>query len=83
MTARLKSEMGDQDLYDFLGAAMSNIKAVPKKSLRRAGLLVLFLVFGLLIFVVFSHMRPMLPQHIDLIGRIVTVSYTHLTLPTN
>ena len=65
--------MGDQDLYDFLGAAMSNIKAVPKKSLRRAGLLVLFLVFGLLIFVVFSHMRPMLPRHIDLIGRIALI----------
>jgi membrane protease YdiL (CAAX protease family) len=34
----------------------------------------LFLALGLLIFVVFSHMRPTLPNPIDIIGRIVMVA---------
>jgi membrane protease YdiL (CAAX protease family) len=35
---------------------------------------ILFLALGLLIFVVFSHMRPTLPNSIDIIGRIVMVA---------
>jgi membrane protease YdiL (CAAX protease family) len=38
---------------------------------RRAGLFVLFLALGLLIFVAFSHMRPVLPEVVDAVGRIV------------
>ena len=52
---------------------MNDIKAVSKESLHRVGLFILFLVFGFLIFVVFSHMRPMLPRYIDLIGRIALI----------
>ncbi|MBN2146518.1 MAG: CPBP family intramembrane metalloprotease [Anaerolineales bacterium] len=43
------------------------------KSGQRVALLALFLVLGLLIFVVFSHMRPVLPQNYDLIGRIIII----------
>jgi membrane protease YdiL (CAAX protease family) len=41
---------------------------------QRVGFFMLFLVLGLLIFVVFSHMRPILPKSIDIIGRIVMIA---------
>jgi uncharacterized protein len=41
---------------------------------RRLGLFMLSLAFGLLIFVVFSHIRPMLPKSMDLAGRAVLVA---------
>lgn len=52
---------------------MNNGQAIPGNSVRRVGLFVLLLVFGLLIFVVFSHMRPMLPQYLDPVVRIVLI----------
>jgi membrane protease YdiL (CAAX protease family) len=52
---------------------MKAIETVPGKLIPRVGLFILFLLFGLLIFVVFSHMRPMLPEYIDLIGRITLI----------
>jgi membrane protease YdiL (CAAX protease family) len=42
--------------------------------IRRAGLFILFLFFGLLLFVVFSHMRPTLPESIDPVGRIILIA---------
>jgi membrane protease YdiL (CAAX protease family) len=43
---------------------------------RRAGMFLLFLLLGLLLFVVFNHIRPVLPESADPIGRIViTVSF--------
>jgi len=41
-----------------------------KKQGKKIAALLSFSVAGLLVFVVFSHMRPMLPDPIDLIGRI-------------
>jgi membrane protease YdiL (CAAX protease family) len=40
---------------------------------RRAGLFLLFLLLGLLIFVVFNHIRLTLPESIDRVGRVVMV----------
>jgi membrane protease YdiL (CAAX protease family) len=58
---------------DYPGETMKAIQRTPEKPIIRAGLFFLFLVFGLLIFVVFSHMRPLLPDNIDLIGRITLI----------
>jgi membrane protease YdiL (CAAX protease family) len=52
---------------------MRGIQTTPVEPTLRVGLFMLFLLFGLLIFVVFSHMRPMLPEYIDLIGRIFMI----------
>ncbi len=41
---------------------------------QRVGAFILFLVMGLLIFVVFSHMRPLLPDSVDLMGRILMIT---------
>ena len=40
-----------------------------KGSIHRVGLFILFLLCGLLLFVVFSHFRPMLPADIDIVAR--------------
>ncbi len=40
---------------------------------KRAVLFVLFLLSGLLLFVVFSHLRPVLPETVDPIARIVLI----------
>lgn len=50
---------------------MKDDSMATERWVQRVGLALLFLLFGLVIFVVFSHMRPMLPQTADLIGRIV------------
>lgn len=52
---------------------MKIVQTTPAKPILRAGFFLLFLIFGCLIFVVFSHMRPLLPQKIDLIGRAVLI----------
>jgi len=52
---------------------MSAVGSSQVKPVRRIGEFVLFLLFGLLIFVVFSHMRPMLPEPIDLVGRTILI----------
>jgi len=52
---------------------MNAIQTTPVKPAQRVGLFFLFLLFGLLIFVVFSHMRPMLPEGTDLAGRCVLI----------
>lgn len=44
-----------------------------RTSQQRVFFFALFLLLGLLIFVVFSHMRPILPKPVDIIGRIVMV----------
>jgi membrane protease YdiL (CAAX protease family) len=41
---------------------------------QRIGLFTIFLALGLLMFVVFSHMRPTLPNSIDIIGRIIMIA---------
>ena len=62
---------------------MKAIQMSPAKPILRVGLFILFLLFGLLIFVVFSHMRPMLPDYIDLIGRItLTFGFLAVSLLT-
>ncbi|HEY69076.1 MAG TPA: CPBP family intramembrane metalloprotease [Anaerolineae bacterium] len=43
------------------------------KPILRVGFFILFLLLGLFIFVVFSHMRPMLPEPYDLPGRITLI----------
>jgi uncharacterized protein len=50
----------------------SDNKSVEKWEWR-AGLFVLFLLSGLLFFIVFSHLRPVLPETFDLIGRMVLI----------
>jgi hypothetical protein len=40
---------------------------------RRAGLFMLFLLIGLLLFVVFSHIRPVLPETADPIARVILI----------
>jgi uncharacterized protein len=52
---------------------LKNDQKTIKEKLRRTGLFGLFLGFGLLIFVVFSHMRPLFAGGIDLIGRIALI----------
>ena len=44
-----------------------------RETLHRAGLFLLFLLFGLLIFVVFSHFRPILPKDIEIQSRIALI----------
>lgn len=48
---------------------MQAIQKAYSKPIIQAGLFLLFLLFGLLIFVVFSHMRPVLAGGSDLAGR--------------
>jgi uncharacterized protein len=50
---------------------MEEKPVTPLRPIQRFGLFVLILALGLLIFVVFSHMRPLLPQPFDLVGRLV------------
>jgi hypothetical protein len=52
---------------------MEDIQAIPLKSMHQVGLFLLSLVFGSLIFVKFSYMRPMLPDHNDHIGRFTLI----------
>lgn len=52
---------------------MKAIRTISEKPILQVGHFMLFLLFGLLTFVVFSHMRPMLPKSIDLIGRIILI----------
>jgi uncharacterized protein len=40
----------------------------------KAGLFILFLLAGLLVFVLFNHIRPMLPPDMDLIGRMIMMA---------
>jgi len=51
---------------------MNSDQASPK-GWRRAALFFLFLGFGILIFVVFSHIRPLLPAAIDPFGRVILI----------
>ncbi len=44
------------------------------KGAQRIGLFLLFLVFGLLLFVVFNHIRLTLPGNIDPVGRMVMIA---------
>lgn len=50
---------------------MKDAQVLAKAFWQRVSFSALFLVWGLLIFVVFSHMRPILPKSIDIAGRIV------------
>jgi membrane protease YdiL (CAAX protease family) len=52
---------------------MKDAQVRVKAFWQRVALSALFLVLGLLIFVVFSHMRPILPKSIDIAGRIVMI----------
>jgi hypothetical protein len=49
---------------------MKTVRAAPVNPILRVGLFLLFLLLGMLLFVVFSHMRPMLPDYADFAGRI-------------
>jgi len=53
---------------------MNSVRISAKAWGRRAGPFVLFLALGLLVFVVFSHLRPMLGGEIDLIGRTAVIA---------
>ncbi len=48
---------------------MQNPRSKPRSLIRQLGLFLLFLLTGLIIFVVFSHFRPILPEGIDLPAR--------------
>jgi len=50
-----------------------NIDHTPLKGWQRAALFILFLAFGILIFVVFSHIRPMLPEQVDPFARVILI----------
>ncbi len=52
---------------------MKDAQVRVKAFWQRVAFSTLFLVLGLLIFVVFSHMRPILPKSIDTTGRIVMI----------
>jgi membrane protease YdiL (CAAX protease family) len=52
---------------------MKRISIKDKKFGAQAGSFLFLIHIGLLIFVLFSHIRPMLPDQIDLIGRIVMI----------
>lgn len=51
---------------------MPDSHPIPMTRTRRVGLYLLFLLCGLLTFVVFSHFRPILPRTLDLLGRVGT-----------
>ncbi len=53
---------------------MIDIQRGSDKPMHRAGMFALLLFFGLLTFIVFSHMRPMLPEGFDLIGRCALIT---------
>ncbi len=52
---------------------METNSTLEKSAGRRAGLFVVFLLTGLLLFVVFSHIRPVLPETADPIARVVLI----------
>lgn len=53
---------------------METNSTLEKSAGRRAGLFVLFLLLGLLLFAVFSHIRPVLPETADPIARVVLIA---------
>ncbi len=52
---------------------MEATQAKPGSRVHRVGLLLLFLALGLLLFLVFSHFRPVLPENAELPARIALI----------
>jgi len=48
-------------------------KAGHRRQIQRLGPFLLFLLFGLLLFFVFSHFRPLLPRNVEVISRIAFI----------
>jgi len=56
-----------------LGLTIEDSRIKRRQQIQRFGLFLLFLLFGLLISVVFSHFRPLLPKDIDIPFRIALI----------